>query len=85
MRPLKLHAAAVAKGLGVPATTVSSLIRGRRSISAELAMRLARYMGTSAEFWVGLQGQYDLDMAEDKIEDRIAREVQRCPLVPKAA
>jgi plasmid maintenance system antidote protein VapI len=61
------------------------LICGRRGVSAELALRLARYIGTTPEFWVGLQGQYDLDVAQDEAEERIAREVRRCPLLPAAA
>jgi addiction module HigA family antidote len=85
MKPLKLSASAVAEGLGVTPTAVSSLIHGRRGVSAELALRLARYIGTTAEFWVGLQGQYDLDGAQDEAEERIAREVRRCPLLPAAA
>jgi addiction module HigA family antidote len=82
MKPLQLSAADVAKGLGVASSTVSQLIRGQRNVSAELALRLGRYVGTTPEFWVGLQGQYDLDVAQDEIEDRIVREVHRCPLVP---
>ena len=85
MKPLKLSASAVAKDLGVTPAAVNLLIRGRRGVSAELALRLARYVGTTAEFWIGLQGQYDLDVAQDEVEERIAREVHRCPLFPAAA
>ena len=85
MKPLKLSASAVAEGLGVTPVAVNLLIRGRRGVSAELALRLARYIGTTPEFWVGLQGQYDLDVAQDEAEERIAREVRRCPLLPAAA
>jgi addiction module HigA family antidote len=85
MKPLNLSPSAVATGLGVAPAAVSSLLRGRRGVSAELALRLARYVGTTAEFWIGLQGQYDLDVAQDEAEERIAREVHRCPLLPAAA
>jgi addiction module HigA family antidote len=85
MKPLKLSASAVAKGLAVAPAAVNSLILGRRNVTAELALRLARYVGTTAEFWIGLQGQYDLDVAQDEAEHRIAREVRRCPLLPAAA
>jgi addiction module HigA family antidote len=81
MKPLKLSASAVARGLSVAPDTISRLIRGRRHVNAELALRLSRYVGTTAEFWMGLQGQYDLDVAQDELEGRIAREVRRCPLV----
>ncbi len=85
MMPLQLSASAVAKGLGVTTAAVNSIILGRRNVTAELALRLARYVGTTAEFWIGLQGQYDLDVAQDEAEERIAREVRRCPLLPAAA
>ena len=85
MKPLKLSASAVADGLGVTPAAVNLLIHGRRGVSAELALRLATYIGTTPEFWVGLQGQYDLDVAQDEAEERIAREVRRCPLLPAAA
>lgn len=85
MIPLGISASLVAGGLGVAPTTVSRLVRGQRDVSAELALRLARYLGTTPEFWIGLQGQYDLDLAQDESEARIRREVQRCPLVPIAA
>ena len=82
LSPLGLSITDVAKGLVVTPRTVRLLLRGQRSVNAELALRLSRYVGTTAEFWVGLQGQYDLDVAQDAAEDRIAREVQRCPRVP---
>ena len=85
MKPLKLSASVVARDLGVPPAAVTSLVLGRRDVTAELALRLARYVGTTAEFWIGLQGQYDLDVAQDEVEERIAREVRRCPLLPAAA
>jgi len=85
MKPLGLSAVAVAKGLGVSPATVHLLLRGQRGVSAELAMRMARYVGTTAEFWVGLQGQYDLDIAQDETEERVIREVRRCPLLPMSA
>jgi addiction module HigA family antidote len=85
MIPLNLSASVVAKELGVAPISVSRLIRGERAVRPELALRLARYLGTTPEFWIGLQGQYDLDVAQDQSEVRISREVRRCPLVPAAA
>ncbi|MBI2926919.1 MAG: HigA family addiction module antidote protein [Verrucomicrobia bacterium] len=82
MKQLGLSASALAKGLGVAPITVHLLLRGQRNVSAELALRLARYVGTTPEFWIGLQGQYDLDVAQDEAEERIARQVHRCPLIP---
>jgi len=85
MQPLGLSSAVVAKGLGVASITVSMMSQGRRPVTAEMALRLSRYLGTTPDFWIGLQGQYDLDMAQDEAEARIAKEVRRCPLVPMPA
>lgn len=60
----------------VAATRIGEITHGRRSITAETALRLARYFGTSPEFWLRLQTQYDLETAEDKISDLVAREVR---------
>jgi len=85
MLPLSLSPAVVAKGLGVASITVNRLAQGRQPVTAEMALRLSRYLGTTPDFWIGLQGQYDLDVAQDEAEDRIAKEVHRCPLVPVPA
>jgi addiction module HigA family antidote len=50
-------------------------VLGKRNISADTALRLARYFGTSAKFWLGLQMDYDLDIAEDEIGERLDREI----------
>jgi len=59
----------------MPRTQVAAILQGRRSISADTAMRLARYFGTSAQMWMNLQTKYDLDVAEDALAERIHREV----------
>src|ERR1035438_6919138 len=56
----------LAKALGIPATRLNDVVRGRRGITADTALRLARYLGTSAEFWLGLQLEYDLRTCEIK-------------------
>ena len=61
--PLGLSANALAIALGVPAPRVNDIVRERRGISADTALRLARYFGTSAEFWMGLQADHDLRLA----------------------
>jgi antitoxin HigA-1 len=76
MDPLGLSATSLAKGLGVQPITISLLVRGKRNVSAEMALRLSRYTGTSAQFWINLQGHYDLDVARDELEKRIEREVK---------
>jgi len=61
--PLGMSVNQLAKALGITATRLNDVVRGRRSITADTALRLARYLGTSAEFWLGLQLEYDLRTA----------------------
>jgi addiction module HigA family antidote len=71
-----LSANAVALALRIPANRLTEIINGKRSISADTAMRLGRYFGTSAQMWMNLQSRYDLEKAEAELSDRIASEVQ---------
>src|SRR5271168_1459720 len=66
----------LALALRIPANRLTEIINGHRSISADTALRLARYFGTSAQMWMNLQAKYDLDLAEDAHADRIEIEVQ---------
>jgi antitoxin HigA-1 len=72
-----LTAHALALKLRVPANRISEIIAGKRGISIETALRLGRYFGTGAPFWINLQSQYDLALAERALGDRIAAEVER--------
>ena len=63
MKPLELSANALARALDVPVTRVSEIVRGRRGITADTALRLARLLGTTPEFWLGLQSDFDLKTA----------------------
>ena len=65
LKPLGLSANRLALDLYVPVTRITDIVRGRRAITADTALRLARYFGTSAQFWMNLQGNYDLEMAQD--------------------
>jgi len=65
IRPLGLTQAQVARDAGIPASRLTEIIKGRRSITAETALRLSRYFGTTAAFWLGLQAEHDLEVAED--------------------
>jgi antitoxin HigA-1 len=76
IKPLGLSQYRVAKDIGVPALRISQIVRGQRSITADTALRLARYFGTSASVWLRLQARYDLETAEGKIAKRINREVK---------
>ena len=66
MKPLGLSQYRVAKDIGVPTLRISQIVRGQRSITADTALRLARYFGTSAAIWLRLQARYDLEVAEAK-------------------
>ena len=76
MKPLGLSTYRVAKDIGVPTLRISQIVRGQHSITADTALRLARYFGTSAAVWLRLQARYDLEVAEAKIAKRINREVK---------
>jgi len=76
MKSLGLSKYRVAKDIGVPTLRISQIVRGQRSITADTALRLARYFGTSAAVWLRLQARYDLEVAEAKIAKRIYREVK---------
>jgi addiction module HigA family antidote len=75
LKPLGLTANRLAIELRVPVTRVNDIARGRRAITADTALRLARYFGTTAQFWMNLQANYDLELAQDahgrEIADRI--------------
>lgn len=71
-----LSAHALALKLRVPANRISEIVAGKRSISAETALRLGRYFGTGAAFWANLQSHYDLAVAERELGDRIEAEVE---------
>ena len=76
MKPLGLSANRLAMDLRVPVTRVTDILRGRRAITTDTALRLARYFGTTAQFWLNLQRDYDLEMAEDDLLGKIEREVR---------
>lgn len=74
--PLEMSANALAKALNVPAPRVNDIVRERRGVSADTAMRLARYFGGDARSWLNLQLNYDLRLAEIRSARRIEREVE---------
>jgi addiction module HigA family antidote len=73
LEPLKISAYKLAKDIDVDPPRVYSLVRGKRAISADTALRLGRYFGTSAEFWLNLQSHYDLEVEEDRSGESIAK------------
>ncbi|HEX4061453.1 MAG TPA: HigA family addiction module antitoxin [Streptosporangiaceae bacterium] len=67
LRPLDVSQYQLAKELGVPARRVNEIVHGQRRISADTALRLARYFGTSERFWMNLQARYDLEIEKDRL------------------
>jgi len=76
MQPLGLSQTRLGRDLGISPRRINEIVHGKRSITADTALRLSRYFGTSAEFWLGLQADYDLDLATDRLAERIDREVK---------
>ena len=74
--PMNLSAHALAIALRLPAPRINDIAREKRGVSVDTALRLARYFGTSAEFWLGLQADYDLKMARKAAGDAIVREIE---------
>jgi antitoxin HigA-1 len=79
MKPLDLSAYAVAKAIGSTPITVSLICRGKRSVSAEMALKLGRLFNVSPELWIGIQADYDLEVARLHCQKRIERDVHPLP------
>ena len=75
MKPLGVSINRLARELRVPVNRMSEIVNGRRGITADTALRLARYFATTPEFWMNLQAAFDLDSAQRVSADRIARDV----------
>lgn len=75
MKPLGLSINRLARDLRVPVTRMSEIVNGRRSVTADTALRLARYFGSSPQFWMNLQAAYDLDVVTRVSAERIERDV----------
>jgi addiction module HigA family antidote len=76
LKPLSISRNKLAMDIHVPATRVGEIVHGRRSITAETALRLAQYFGTSPEFWLNLQQSYDLSSVRMQVEAQIMQQVQ---------
>lgn len=75
LEPLALTQYRLAKDLSVPARRINEIVHGSRAVSADTALRLARYFGTSDRFWLNLQAAYDLDVERDRLGNRLEQEV----------
>ena len=75
LKPMGLSQNRLALSIGVPARRINEIVLGKRSITADTALRLARFFGMSPQFWLGLQMDYNLDIAEEELAERLEREV----------
>ena len=76
LKPMGMSQNALARAIGVPPIRISQIVRGKRAITPETALRLARYFGTSPEFWLGMQAHYDLEIAREKLGEVIEKTVK---------
>ena len=76
LKPLGISQYKLAQDIGVPALRISQIIRGKRSITADTALRLARYFNTSPDVWLRIQARFDLETAQEKLGNRIINEVK---------
>ena len=77
LKPMGLSQTRLATDLGVPPRRINEIVLGKRRITADTALRLARYFNMSAQFWMGLQMDYDLDVETDRLGSRLRLEVKR--------
>ena len=76
LKPMGISQYRVAKDIGVPPRRINEIVHGRRRISADTALRLARYFGVSERFWMNLQVRYDLEREKEQLGERLVREVR---------
>ena len=73
--PMGISQNRIARNMSVPPRRINEIVHGKRAVTADTALRLARYFGTSEEFWMGLQADYDLEEARHKLGNRLINEV----------
>ena len=76
LKPIGISQNRLALNIGVPPRRINEIVFGKRGITADTALRLAKFFGTSAEFWLGLQLQYDLDVTAEELAERLNQEVR---------
>ena len=76
LKPLEISQYRLAKGLSVPPRRINEIVHGQRGISADTALRLARFFGTTERFWLNLQARFDLETEKDRLGNRLMTEVQ---------
>ena len=75
LKPLKISQYRLAKDVSVPARRINEIVHGKRAITADTALRLARYFGTTDRFWLNLQTRYDLEVEKERLAGRLEKEV----------
>jgi len=75
LEPFEVSQYRLAKDISVPPRRINEIVHGKRAITADTALRLARYFGTSERFWMNLQARYDLELEKDRLGPRLKREV----------
>jgi len=75
LKPLRITQYRLAKSIGVPQRRIGEIVTGKRAVTADTALRLARFLGTDAQSWVNLQAHYDLEIARERLEGRLEKEV----------
>lgn len=76
IKPLAISEYRLAKDISVPARRINEIVHGERAVTADTALRLGRFFGTSPEFWLNLQSHYELEIESDRLAKRLNREVQ---------
>ncbi len=82
LKPMHLSQAKLANSLKVPARKINEIVRGKRPITADLALRLAQFFGTSEEVWMNLQTHYDLEMAKDRLQEKLSKDIRPYTFTP---
>jgi addiction module HigA family antidote len=78
LKPLAMSQNKLALEISVPPRRINEIVKGRRRVTADTAMRLARFFKMTPEYWMGLQADYDLDVVRDELEEKIKLEVRPC-------
>lgn len=77
LNPMEISQYRLAKDINVPARRINEIVLGKRSITADTALRLSEYFGMSEKFWLNLQMKYNLEIEKDRLQDRLKREVKK--------
>ena len=75
LKPMSISQYRISKDITVPARRINEIVHGKRSVTADTALRLGKFFGMSAQFWLNLQSRYDLEVAEDALKSRLKKEV----------